>query len=90
MSHRSDSSKFVSPDLEAKNVDEIKYEADIQDGNAKNQIEYQVHEAAIPRYSSQSAVVTTNQDMANMPNMARAQRNHEPVPKAISSFSEHA
>ena len=52
MSHRSDSSKFVSPDLEAKNVDEIKYEDDIQDGHAKNQIEYKVHEAAIPRYSS--------------------------------------
>ena len=52
MSHRSDSSKFVSPNLEAKNVDEIKYEDDIQDGHTKNQIEYKVHEAAIPKYSS--------------------------------------
>ena len=84
MSHRSDSSKFVSPDLEAKNVEEIKYEGDMQVGNARNQNEYQLQESALPRYSSQNAPVAANQDLA------RAQRNQEPVPKAFSSFSEHA
>ena len=60
MSHRSDSSKFVSPDLEAKNVEEIRYEGDTQVGNARNQNEYQLQESAIPRYSSQNAAVAAN------------------------------
>ena len=63
LSHQSESaasSKFVSPDLEAKQPgDDIKYEGDIHVGNVKSQPEFnhQEHEAALPRYPSQSAAL---------------------------------
>jgi hypothetical protein len=91
LSHQSESavsSKFVSPDLEAKQPgDEIKYEGDIAAANVKSQPELnaQENEAALQRYHSQSSALAGHPQ-----DQLRGQRSQEVVPKAFSSFSEHA